>query len=59
MTSDKDNNLVMRDSTTTLRQLLEEDIIYPSFYHDYGELTDVEFTMGEFFVSHAHYDRTD
>ena len=46
MKSDQTKNLVMRDSTSSLRLLLEEDIVYPQFYHDYGEFTDLEFTMG-------------
>ena len=29
MISDETNNLVMRDSTSSLRLLLEEDIVYP------------------------------
>ena len=51
--------MTMRDTTTSLAQSIEQDIVYPEFYHEYGEFDSLEFTMGQFFLDNAHYDRTD
>ncbi len=47
--------MTMRDSNTNLLKKLEKDIIYPEFYHEYGEFDSFEFTMGQFFLDNVHY----
>ena len=49
--------MTMRDRSTNLTEKLSADIIYPEFYHEYGEFEHMEFTMGQFFMDNAHYDR--
>ena len=49
--------MTMRDRSTKLTDILSADIIYPEFYHEYGEFEHMEFTMGQFFMDNAHYDR--
>ena len=51
--------MTLRDKNQDLRKILEQDIIYPEFYHEYGEFDHLEFTMGQMFVDNAHYERTD
>ena len=51
--------MTMRDKSQALRKKLEADIIYPEFYHEYGEFEHLEFTMGQFFLDNVHYDRSD
>ena len=38
--------MTMRESGTLFEQKLKSDIIYPEFYHEYGEFDSMEFTMG-------------
>ena len=38
--------MTLRDQGISLQKLLETDIIYPEFYHEYGEFDSLEFTMG-------------
>lgn len=51
--------MTMRDQNSSLRKELESDIIFPEFYHEYGEFDHLEFTMGQFFLDNVHYERTD
>ena len=51
--------MTMRDTTKGFRQKLEEDIIYPEFYHEYGEFVSMEFTMSQFYLDNVDYERTD
>ena len=51
--------MTMRDSSASMKKILEPDIIYPEFYHEYGEFVNMEVTMGQFFLDNVHYDRTD
>ena len=38
--------MTMRDKSSSLRKDLETDIVYPEFYHEFGEFDSLEFTMG-------------
>lgn len=49
----------MRDNSDALRKAIEDDIVYPEFYHEYGEFLGLELTMGQIFMDNTHYDRTD
>ena len=51
--------MTLRDKSAALTKELETDIIYPEFYHEYGEFDSMEVTMGQFFLDNVHYDRTD
>ena len=51
--------MTLRETSNELQRRLESDIIYPEFYHEYGEFEGLEFTMGQFFMDNAHYDRKD
>jgi len=57
--SQKAVGMTMRDKSAAMTKLLETDIIYPEFYHEYGEFMGMEVTMGQFFLDNVHYDRTD
>ena len=51
--------MTMRDSSTGMKDLISDDLIYPEFYHHYGEFDSLEVTMGQFWLDNAHYERTD
>ena len=51
--------MTMRTSGQELQETIGNDIIYPKFYHEYGEFDRLEVTQGQFFSDNAHYDKTD
>ena len=51
--------MTMRTQDEEILKRIEKDIIYPEFYHEYGEFMHMEMTMGQFFADNVHYDRTD
>ena len=44
--SETKTGITMRDKTNGLKKLLQNDIVYPPFYNDIGELMGTEFIMG-------------
>ena len=38
--------MTMRTKEAEIEKLLAKDIIYPEFYHEYGEFDHMEVTMG-------------
>ena len=48
-----------REMSDAITSALQDDIIYPEFYHEYGEFENLELTMGQIFSDNAHYDHWD
>jgi hypothetical protein len=57
--SKKPVGMTMRHSGSELESRIRTDIIFPKYYHEYGEFDRLEMTQGQFFVDNAHYERTD
>lgn len=51
--------MTMRYGGKELEDKLKSDIIYPAYYHEYGEFDRLEVTQGQFFADRAHYEKTD
>ena len=57
--SENATGMTARHMDEEMTEILSKDIIYPTFYHDYGEFRGIQLTMGQFFSDNAHYDRYD
>jgi len=51
--------MTARHMSSKVTDILAKDIIYPEFYHEYGEFEGIQLTMGQFFSDNAHYDHYD